>query len=105
MSSFANVKTHYKNLHPLCREPAEGDELPLPLTQEQIGDAIGLTAVHVNRMLRQLRLEKVLTLKGGRMTILDPARFSELALLDVDSVLGSRPRPRAGTTPRKATAN
>ena len=87
------------------REPAAGDELPLPLTQEQIGDAIGLTAVHVNRMLRQLRIDKVLVLKGGKMSILDPVRFSELALIDVDSVLGSRPRARAATTPRKATAN
>ncbi|HEX8414598.1 MAG TPA: Crp/Fnr family transcriptional regulator [Sphingomicrobium sp.] len=31
--------------------------LELPMTQEQIGDATGLTSVHVNRMLKTLELE------------------------------------------------
>jgi CRP-like cAMP-binding protein len=83
------------------REPEAGDALPLPLTQEQIGDAIGLTAVHVNRMLRQLRIAKVLTLKGGQLHVIDPAKFTELAHIDVDAVLGSRPRARTST--RKAS--
>jgi CRP-like cAMP-binding protein len=85
------------------RDAEPGDTLPLPLTQEQIGDAIGLTAVHVNRMLRQLRIDKVLTLKSGVLTVIDPAKFTELAHLDVDSVLGSRPRARP-QAPRKAQA-
>ena len=34
---------------------AKGDPFLLPLTQEQIADATGLTPVHVNRMLRYLR--------------------------------------------------
>ena len=34
---------------------ASEDHFLLPLTQEQIADATGLTAVHVNRMLRYLR--------------------------------------------------
>jgi len=34
---------------------ATADQILLPLTQEQIADATGLTAVHVNRMLRYLR--------------------------------------------------
>ena len=43
------------------------------LTQEEIGDATGLTAVHVNRMLRQLHDEGLLHRDGGRFTLLDEA--------------------------------
>lgn len=40
-----------------------------------MGDAIGLTAVHVNRMLRQLEEEGLITRKGGRVQLLDEARL------------------------------
>lgn len=43
----------------------------LGLTQEEIGDATGLTAVHVNRMLRQLEDEMLIAREGGRVTFLD----------------------------------
>ena len=69
------------------RSPVAGDSLAMPLTQEQIGDAIGLTAVHVNRMLRQMRIDGVLTLKSGTLCVLDAAKFQELARFDVASVL------------------
>jgi CRP-like cAMP-binding protein len=41
----------------------------LPLTQEQLGDYLGLTSVHVNRVLRSLREGGVLTLRDGSATI------------------------------------
>lgn len=44
---------------------------PLGLTQEEIGDATGLTAVHVNRMLRQLEEEGLIMREGGRVTLID----------------------------------
>ena len=43
----------------------------LPLTQEQVADATGLTAVHVNRMLQTLRGKKLIELGSGYLTILD----------------------------------
>lgn len=43
----------------------------LGLTQEEIGDATGLTAVHVNRMLRQLEDEQLIAREGGRVTLTD----------------------------------
>lgn len=45
-----------------------GDSFVLGLTQEEIGDATGLTAVHVNRMLRQLEEERLISREGGRVT-------------------------------------
>ncbi len=43
------------------------DTFVLGLTQEEIGDATGLTAVHVNRMLRQLEDEGLIE-RDGRVT-------------------------------------
>jgi CRP-like cAMP-binding protein len=49
----------------------EGNSFTLGLTQEEIGDATGLTAVHVNRMLRQLEDEGVIAREAGRVTLTD----------------------------------
>ena len=43
----------------------------LGLTQEEVGDATGLTAVHVNRMLRQLEEEGLIARENGRVTLVD----------------------------------
>jgi len=50
-----------------------GATFTLGLTQEEIGDATGLTAVHVNRMLRRLEEEGMITRQGGRVTFVDEA--------------------------------
>jgi CRP-like cAMP-binding protein len=54
----------------------------MPLTQEQIGEALGITAVHVNRVIRQLREDGILEFHRGRVTVLDEAKFQELADFD-----------------------
>lgn len=43
----------------------------LGLTQEEVGDATGLTAVHVNRMLRQLEDEGMIARENGNVTFTD----------------------------------
>jgi CRP-like cAMP-binding protein len=43
----------------------------LPLTQEQLADVLGLTAVHVNRTLQTLRNDGLISLQQGRLTILN----------------------------------
>ena len=62
-----------------CSHLPRGDVISLPLSQEHIGDALGLTAVHVNRMLRGLREERVLAFKRGILHILDLERLIEIA--------------------------
>jgi CRP-like cAMP-binding protein len=51
----------------------------LPLTQEMIGDALGLSVVHVNRTLRTLREEGLATVGYGRATIHDVEALSVVA--------------------------
>jgi CRP-like cAMP-binding protein len=50
----------------------------LPLTQELIGDALGLSVPHVNRTLRQLREDDLVTIESQRVFIKD---FEALAAL------------------------
>jgi CRP-like cAMP-binding protein len=52
----------------------DGDAIQLPLTQEEIGDATGLTAVHVNRMMRVLVEDGIIERNaGGQIRLLDEA--------------------------------
>lgn len=50
--------------------------MALPLTQEEIGDATGLTAVHVNRMMRQLGDDGLIVRTNGRVRITNEARLA-----------------------------
>jgi DNA-binding transcriptional regulator LsrR (DeoR family) len=61
------------------------------LTQELIGDALGLTTVHVNRTLRSLREDRLIAINGRSVTILD---FEGLSLLSdfENSYLGEAAR-------------
>ena len=54
----------------------------MPLTQEQLGDAMGLTSVHVNRMLRSLRSEGLITWISGDLVIQDIDRLRHVAGFD-----------------------
>ena len=60
----------------------EGDAFEMPLTQEQIGEALGITAVHANRVIKQLRQEGIVELNRGRVTVLDERKLLELAGFD-----------------------
>jgi CRP-like cAMP-binding protein len=50
---------------------APDGSLGLPLTQEELGDALGLSTVHVNRVLQALRADGLITLQSGKLTIND----------------------------------
>ena len=88
--------------HLLCelavRLEASGEEgavYELPITQEQIADATGLTPVHTNRTIQALRKEGLISWSGGRLVVHNWATlrsigdFSELYL------------HRYGTSPKK----
>ncbi len=59
-----------------------GDELELPLSQIVLSDALGLTPVHVNRVLRRLRLLGIMRLRAGVLVIDDIAELARLAGFD-----------------------
>ncbi|WP_424810515.1 Crp/Fnr family transcriptional regulator [Roseococcus sp. YIM B11640] len=49
----------------------EGDTVPFPLTQPHLADALGLSTVHVNRVLQRLRKQQLIRLSEGRLAIGD----------------------------------
>ncbi|WP_245239736.1 Crp/Fnr family transcriptional regulator [Methylobacterium variabile] len=56
----------------------------LPLTQQDLADTTGLSNVHVNRVLRQLRLMRVVEVGGKRVDILNLAALQEIAEFQAD---------------------
>jgi CRP-like cAMP-binding protein len=65
-----------------------------PLTQYDLADALGLTPIHVNRMLRELRERGLLEFRSGWIEILEPARLMSFASFDaaylVDDAVGAQ---------------
>jgi CRP/FNR family transcriptional regulator, anaerobic regulatory protein len=61
------------------RKLITGSTYNLPLTQTQIGDYAGLSAVHVNRVLRSLRDEGIVNVEKNCVTILDLKHLTRLA--------------------------
>ncbi len=61
---------------------AAGNSFALPLTQVDLADATGLTAVHANRMLRQLREDGLVAFRQGVAEILDWPRLRAFAEFD-----------------------
>ena len=61
---------------------ASENSFEIPLSQEGIGDAVGLSAPHVNRMLSELKSEGLIAMDGREFRILDRAALQILAEFD-----------------------
>lgn len=57
----------------------DDQKFALPLRQQHIADATGLTPVHVNRVITSLRNEAVISIADGMVHILDRRRFQRIA--------------------------
>jgi CRP-like cAMP-binding protein len=64
-----------------------------PLTQYHLADVLGLSAVHVNRVLRHLREEGLLTFQKGRVSFDDLDGLTRLAAFDPEYLDQGRPFP------------
>jgi len=60
----------------------DGDEFDLPMTQEHLADATGLTVVHINRMLRALSSDGVITHEGRTLKVNSWKRLREIGGFD-----------------------
>jgi CRP-like cAMP-binding protein len=61
---------------------AEHGRFVFPITQEELADALGISAVHVNRTLQDLRAEGLITWIGDTVTVLDRVRLAQVAQFD-----------------------
>lgn len=58
----------------------QGSACPMPMTQEQLADATGMSTVHVNRTLQEMRDTELIVLKGKTLTIPNLEALQSVAL-------------------------
>ena len=73
------------------------DLFDMPITQEELGDAVGLTAVHCNRTLKKLHQEGLIEWRRGLVTILDLKCLRSAAGFDSTYLHGGELRAVAGS--------
>ena len=87
MVSMGRRSAYQQTAHLLCElllrlksvGLADDDSYELPPTQADLGDALGISTVHVNRVLQELRSEGLITLKEKHLTILDVEKLKQAA--------------------------
>jgi CRP-like cAMP-binding protein len=62
----------------------EDGAFEFPLTQQDIGEACGLTSVHVNRTLRRLRADGLIEIGAQQVRLFDPARLARIGEFSPD---------------------
>ncbi|WP_022724347.1 Crp/Fnr family transcriptional regulator, partial [Rhodopseudomonas sp. B29] len=62
----------------------EGDSCPFPITQMDLADATGLSIVHLNRTLQELRGSGLIVLRERHLTIVDREALENLSLFHPD---------------------
>jgi CRP-like cAMP-binding protein len=79
-----------------CEMAGQGDRhaFPLPMTQADLGDATGLTSVHINRTLRELREQSIVEHRFGEVTVHDWSRLVAKGDFDAAFMLLDGPAPR-----------
>lgn len=60
----------------------EGDTFPFPVTQNDLADAVGLTPVHLNRVLRRLRDDQLASKQAGSVTVENTGALARVAEFD-----------------------
>lgn len=61
---------------------ATNNDMSLPITQEQIGDALSLTSVHVNRIVRRMRQEGLIAITNKTLWIMDEEELQRAGQFD-----------------------
>ncbi len=69
---------------------ADTNSIFFPITQEDLGDTVGLTNVHVNRTIKQMENEGILRCRQRRLAILDEDRLTAIGQFD-KNVLETHP--------------
>lgn len=70
----------YARLNAVGRARADGFEFPL--TQRELSECLGLTVVHANRTIQELRRRRLIEMENRQLTILDRRGLEGLAEFD-----------------------
>jgi CRP-like cAMP-binding protein len=63
-------------------EIGNGLQFPLPMQQADLASACGITVVHANRVLRQLREKKIVLFANGEVNVLDREQLHAVSEFD-----------------------
>jgi CRP-like cAMP-binding protein len=88
----SNLPAHMALAHLFCEMFVRADAVglvangncSLPLTQEYVADALGLTAVHTNRTLQALRETGAVEWRSGQLTVYDWPKLRDVARFNPD---------------------
>lgn len=61
-----------------------GEAFQLPLTQTELGDTLGLTPVHVNRILKEFREQKLIGMYQKTLTLINVEQLQIIAGFNKD---------------------
>jgi CRP-like cAMP-binding protein len=78
-----------------AREVAQGAGIVVPMTQNQIADAIGLTPIHVSRTLKDFKKAGVIRYVRRELVVADLAQLKQISTFE-DSYLAWLRRPAGG---------
>ncbi|MBN8293330.1 Crp/Fnr family transcriptional regulator [Rhodobacter sp. NTK016B] len=67
---------------------ADSSGFSFPLTQQELADSCGTTAIHMNRVVRKLRESGIADISRGRVTIMDKDALIELGGFDPSYLYG-----------------
>lgn len=74
----------------------DGQRFPWRVTQEVVADVLGLSMVHVNRVLQQLRHDKMIELRSGLLIVANPHQLAAAGFVSQGELRSEGPRaPRA----------
>ncbi|WP_140418466.1 Crp/Fnr family transcriptional regulator [Sphingomonas mucosissima] len=79
-----------------CEQAGQGHRLSfsLPITQTDLADATGMTGVHVNRTLKELRMRSAVELRSGTVTIHDWDQLAKIGNFNAAYMLLDGQSPR-----------
>lgn len=73
------------------------NDCPMPMTQDLMADALGLTNFHVSRTLSRMRSDKLIDVERHSIRLIDPDRM--IALCDYESIYAVRNQGRSDRDP------
>jgi len=102
MTTLGRMEARERLAHSFCElrdrlEPMglmRSDRYELPITQEELGDAFGMSTVHVNRVLQGLRAEGLITSHGKTLIIDDWERLKQVGQYNPDYLHANQPIER-----------
>lgn len=79
---YHRIRLKYQHLD----NKIQSNTIDFPLTQEDIGDATGVTKIHTNRVIRELKSKNLIECSHKKLTLLDEAALTEIAQFDIDYI-------------------